>query len=130
MKENLKEEGKLLEVLIESVSTLTKQSKETSKGLNDLTLVIAASEERHIKHMEKAERLEKIQIAMGKDLKHYKQNNDDRSMGIEKQILLLDKVSENDESRRENNEKRKTGIIIGLSVIASIAVFKSIMPLL
>ena len=125
MSEKKSESAILLKGLIKSV-------EETNKGLNELTTIIAGSEQRHIAHMEKSERLEESIIEQGKESKKYRKSNDDRVMDIEKQVLLLDSSVSKDDEIRDKKEERKNKIkdyVIGsLAVLFILAVLKIAIP--
>jgi len=94
------------------IDHLASATSDMAKEMGNLIGIIGKSEERHNSHTESLSRIEKNQVSLGKDLKHYKQNNDDRVMDIEKQVLLLDKSSGESKEYQKDKRKMKSGILI------------------
>jgi len=119
-------ENAALETVFEKYAALhLQQSSEMSKRMDQLASnmlsmgeklglfmeVMAKSEERHNSHSEKSDRIEKVQIEQGKDFKEYKQNNDNRVVNIEKQVLLLDMSDKTWKDRWKAVDKRNAAIL-------------------
>jgi len=78
--------------------------------------VMAKSEEKHNSQSEKSDRIEKNQIDQGKDLKAYKQDNDNRVVVIEKQILLLDISDKTSKGRWAAVDKWKATVLASITI--------------
>ncbi len=93
-----------------------------AEKLGSLAEIIAKSEERHSAHSEKSGRIEKVQILQGKEFKEYKQNNDDRVMQIEKQVLLLDVGDEISKDRWKAVDKFRASVLTAI-IISAILIY-------
>lgn len=128
---NENKENQSLETVFEKYAELQlQQSKETNKRIDQLsdkmgTLVeiVAKSEERHNSHNEKLDTLNENQRNLGKDFSKYKNNNDERVMNVEKQLLLLDQDSSSNKKKLQDKEESSKSIrdkVLGSVITAAI----------
>jgi len=103
-------------VLTESVSGM-------SKSMTTFMEAMAVSEERHNSHKDQMERLEGNQRAQGQDLKEYIANNDNRIVGVEKQILNLEHDTGHNAKKWGNVEKVFLGVITTVGAAIVLAFF-------
>jgi len=95
----------------------TTQANETNKKIEklsdkmgELAEVMIRAQEIQNAQVEKNERLEKNQIALGKEFKEYRGNNDSRVNDIEKQVLLLDDTDATNKEKVKDKAKDKADI--------------------
>jgi len=106
------------------IDDLASETGNIAKEMGNLIGIIGKSEERHNSHTQALDRIEKNQKEQGKDLKVYKQSNDDRVMEVEKQILLLDKETKIN-AKPWNNIKTIVVAVVG-TLISGIILYISI----
>ena len=106
------------------IDDLVSETRKMAQEMGKLIGIIGKSEERHNSHIENIERIEKNQVTQGKDLKHYKEKNDDRIMVVEKQVLLLDKDTKIN-AKPWNNIKTVVVAVVG-TLISGIILYAAI----
>lgn len=128
MSEENNNSGRLERVFEKYANLQTEQANRTDEQISKLTdkvselvTITAKAEQRHITFNESMKRIEQNQIDHGKDLKLYKQHNDDRVMEIEKTVLLLDKGVEGAQKPWQRIDAIKTSIITALLIAATLA---------
>lgn len=90
------------------------------------------AEERDSQNSKTIIRLENEIIILRKELKDYVRNNDARVAGVENQVMLLEIEDKAEKKAKEKAQTKKdritTGIIVGLSIFAIVAIFQAIAP--